>query len=131
MPSQDLSRSIGRFCGSNLASHPCQPLTKGGSSARICPRPSTWPHRLEAKDIALSRRKPGFESRWGHSLQPASRRAFSCKEEDGEAGSYGRADERLRERVRPWRDARPDHERQRDGEDPSQRTEEKEPSCGG
>src|SRR5215207_256239 len=27
---------------------------------------------LEAKDIALSRRKPGFESRWGHSLQPAS-----------------------------------------------------------
>jgi hypothetical protein len=24
------------------------------------------PHRLEAKDAALSRQKPEFESRWGH-----------------------------------------------------------------
>ncbi len=46
-------------------------LTKSGSSARICPRLSARPHRLEAKDIALSRRKPGFESRWGHSAEPA------------------------------------------------------------
>jgi hypothetical protein len=26
----------------------------------------TGPHRLEAQDTALSRRRHGFESRWGH-----------------------------------------------------------------
>src|SRR3990172_9736195 len=26
------------------------------------------PHRLEAKDTALSRRRPGFESRWGRHI---------------------------------------------------------------
>src|SRR5215210_151149 len=41
-------------------------LTKRRPSGRIFPCPSARPHRLEAKDIALSRRKPGFESRWGH-----------------------------------------------------------------
>ena len=25
-----------------------------------------WPHRLEAQDTALSRRRHGFESHWGH-----------------------------------------------------------------
>ncbi len=38
--------------------------------------PIVRPHRLEAKDIALSRRKPGFESRWGHSLEAGFQAGF-------------------------------------------------------
>src|SRR5918997_4298292 len=44
-------------------------LTNKGASIKLCPRLPARPHRLEAKDIALSRRKPGFESRWGHSFR--------------------------------------------------------------
>jgi hypothetical protein len=66
---------------------------------------------LEAKDIALSRRKPGFESRWGHSLQPALMRAFSCQEEDCEDRAYRGASERLQDCMRAECDSSPDHER--------------------
>jgi hypothetical protein len=39
------------------------------------------PHRLEAQDTALSRRRHGFESRWGHLLvgQRASSEAEKLK----------------------------------------------------
>src|SRR5215212_4450508 len=52
---------------------------RGQGGGQLCPderKTPIEPGILEAKDIALSRRKPGFESRWGHSLQPASRRAL-------------------------------------------------------
>ncbi len=52
-------------------------LTNRGPSIKLCPRLPARPHRLEAKDIALSRRKPGFESRWGHFRKSALKRAFS------------------------------------------------------
>ena len=41
-------------------------VVKSPHPGRDFPYPTARPHRLEAKDIALSRRKPGFESRWGH-----------------------------------------------------------------
>ena len=41
-----------------------------GRSAKLSkagPTRLVSPHRLEAQDTALSRRRHGFESRWGHS----------------------------------------------------------------
>ena len=35
------------------------------------------PHRLEAKDAALSRQKPEFESRWGHQINQTLPSSFS------------------------------------------------------
>src|ERR671918_1768374 len=34
-----------------------------------CPGGGRRPHRLEAQDTALSRRRHGFESRWGHATE--------------------------------------------------------------
>ena len=52
----------------------------------------TSPHRLEAQDTALSRRRHGFESRWGHAGQARRQGAISSGVEhlpykEGVAGS--------------------------------------------
>jgi hypothetical protein len=99
-------------------------LTHRGASFKLYPR--SRPHRLEAKDIALSRRKPGFESRWGHSLGSPlapSGGLFLCKKRKRERRPYPRTRERLRKRVRPRSDARPEHDREYEREDYAQGTE--------
>src|SRR5215203_6049164 len=95
-------------------------------SGRIFPCLSARPHRLEAKDIALSRRKPGFESRWGHSVSPPFGRLFLCQKENREPCSHHRAGERLGQGVRLEGHPRPDHEWQSGEEDESKGAEEQE-----
>ncbi len=66
--------NLGLFSPGILAGHQRNPLrpqarsciwcASRGRSARLM-----GPHRLEAQDGALSRRKPGFESPWGRQLQ--------------------------------------------------------------
>ena|SRR3712207_4727944 len=56
------------------------------------PSQLTSPHRLEAQDTALSRRRHGFESRWGHNRGRPRTRAISSGVEhlpykEGVAGS--------------------------------------------
>ncbi len=56
--------------GERFGGHACCPLC-WGSPRRRAPRVTaaaavTGPHRLVAQDTALSRRRHGFESRWGH-----------------------------------------------------------------
>ena len=61
------------------------------------------PHRLVAQDTALSRRRHGFESRWGHaSRNSAVERPCSCKATDGPVVKPGvhAALSRRRSRVR-------------------------------
>ncbi len=67
---------------------------QGTFNPRVVGSIPTWltsPHRLEAQDTALSRRRHGFESRWGH-VPGAGRGAISSGVEhlpykEGVAGS--------------------------------------------
>lgn len=63
-------------------------LHGAATAPRIDP---AWPHRLEAKDAALSRQKPEFESRWGHPKNEAFMHPFPFSPMVTEAWPFRRA----------------------------------------
>ena len=63
------------------------------------PRQSPRPHRLAVQDIALSRRRRGFESRWGHAV---------CSVSQGSTASWSKLKiEIARSRGEVWSSRRP------------------------
>jgi hypothetical protein len=66
---------------------------------------------LKTKDIALSRRKPGLESRWGHNLACCISGLFLRQKEHRKPCSHRRAHECLGQGVRLEGNPRPEYER--------------------
>jgi hypothetical protein len=73
---------------------------QGTFNPRVVGSIPTWltsPHRLEAQDTALSRRRHGFESRWGH--------VPGALDSDPDSNAPTAPDERGRcEKARQWRE---------------------------
>src|SRR5215204_3513409 len=91
-------------------------------------KPGSGPHRLEAKDIALSRRKNAGGGTLG---SPLFGGLFLGQKENRKRCSHRCAGERLEQGVRLDLHPRPDYEWQHEEEDTARRAEQHEPSSGG
>src|SRR5215217_7123525 len=91
-------------------------------------KPGSGPHRLEAKDIALSRLKNAGGGTLG---SPLFGGLFLGQKENRKRCSHRCAGERLEQGVRLDLHPRPDYEWQHEEEDTARRAEQHEPSSGG